>query len=97
MKRPRRESPEAEVLGHAISYLGALADQGQETITVRKAMELLGVTWQEPQTETSALPPGADPLTGCKPVTAQSGPEKVQAAVRAARGGPAPVPPQGFA
>jgi hypothetical protein len=38
-----------------------------------------------------------DPITGCKPVTARSGPDRVQDAVRAARGGPAPPPVQGYA
>jgi hypothetical protein len=40
-----------------------------------------------------------DPLTGCKSVKArpQTGLDRVQQAVQDARGGPAPVPPQGYA
>lgn len=38
-----------------------------------------------------------DPLTGCKPVTARSGPDKVQDAIRDARGGPPPPAVQGYA
>jgi hypothetical protein len=68
--RLTRLSPERQTLDHAVSYLGALADQGQETITVRKAMELLGVTWREASTGKTAPPPGVDPITGCAPVTA---------------------------
>jgi hypothetical protein len=95
--RLTRRSDEAETLSHAISYLGALADQGQETITIRKAMELLGVTWREEVPGRPAPPPGADPITGCAPVTAQTGLDKVQAAVERSRGGPAPAQPRGYA
>lgn len=52
------------------------------------------VTKPDPVT---ASPDDVDPLTGCKPVTAKSGPDKVQDAVRAARGGPAPPQVQGYA
>jgi hypothetical protein len=86
-----------QTINHAVSYLGALADQGQQTITIRKAMELLGVTWRDPAPDRPAQPPGTDPLTGCAPVIPQTGPERVQAAVERARGGPAPVQPQGYA
>lgn len=96
--RLTRRTEEQLTLDHAISYLGALADQGQTHITVRKAMELLGVTWRDPGPADRPAPPeGADPITGCAPVTAQTGLDRVQAAVRAARGGPAPRNPQGFA
>ena len=67
--RLTRTDPAQDTLNHAISYLGALADQGQQTITVRKAMELLGVTWNEPPEARLAPPPDVDPITGCKPVT----------------------------
>jgi hypothetical protein len=68
--RLTRLSEDRQTISHTISYLGALADQGQETVPIRKVMELLGVTWREASTGTAAPPPGVDPITGCAPVTA---------------------------
>ena len=68
--RLTRANTEAQTLSHAISYLGALADQGQTTITIRKAMELLGVVWREEAPAAAVPPPGTDPITGCAPVSA---------------------------
>lgn len=69
--RLTRPSEAQQTLDHAISYLGALADSGQQHITVRKAMELLGVQWRDPEPARPGPPPDADPITGCRPVTAQ--------------------------
>jgi hypothetical protein len=71
--RLTRASDERRTLDHAISYLGALADQGHQTIPIRQAMELLGVTWREEAPAAAQPLPGVDPITGCAPVTAQRG------------------------
>lgn len=68
--RIKRDSAQG-TLDHARSYLGALADEGQQSISIRRAMELLGVKWQDPQPGRVVIDPGSDPMTGCKPVTAR--------------------------
>lgn len=75
-------------------------------VNAAKVLDLLNPQgmWRyiDRETEPMAAQPDdddVDPVTGCKPVTArpQTGLDKVQDAVNDARGGPAPVSPQGFA
>lgn len=74
-------------------------------VNAAKVLDLLSPSgmWRYIDRDTDPMPKlpdgddDLDPMTGCKPVTAQSGPDKVQEAVRRSRGGPPPPPVQGYA
>lgn len=74
----------------------------QVMVSSAKVLDLLNPRgmWRYIHAETEPMPAqdtDVDPMTGCKPVTAKTGLDKVQDAVTAARGGPAPPPVQGYA
>lgn len=94
-----RRCKDAETIDRAVQTLTALAAFGHEQVPVSRVLELLGHKPDEPdRPPPPELDPRADPMTGCLPVTAQpSGLDRVQEAVRAARGGDPPAQPRGFA
>jgi hypothetical protein len=77
----------------------------QVQVSAAKVLDLLNPAgmWRYINHDTEPMPASpvteddVDPMTGCKPVTARSGPERVQDAIKQARGGPAPSAPQGYA
>lgn len=62
---------ERQLRERAITGLMDLADAGQRTVEIRQVLGWLGVEWREPRAQNTpgTILPGADPMTGCKPVT----------------------------
>ena len=58
----------------AIDALTALADTGVRHVEIRRVLAWLGVAWEEPEPGGQPPVPGADPMTGCAPVTADREP-----------------------
>jgi hypothetical protein len=102
-------SSKAAMLDFARKTAGEWMRQGVPYVTPLEVLDLLngggngtmaGRPGADPPQAVQAHPRDAerDPVTGCLPVTApQTGPEKVQAAIKAARGGEAPRGPVGYA
>jgi hypothetical protein len=67
----RGKGSDKQLVDRAVTALIALADAGETRVEIRKVMGWLGVIWQEPEDQPAVPPPGADPLTGCRPVTAR--------------------------
>lgn len=91
-------------LDDAIATAEAWQRAGIRTLSIMEVMDLLHGHHDDAR-QADAKPPAVhpreaerDPVTGCLPVTAAlTGLDKVQAAVQASRGGPAPPQIQGYA